>query len=225
MTKSKARLRRFLSIAPAALLLLGGLATAASASGGGGGGGGGGGTVTPSLRSVTLAPATVVGGGGATGTATFATAASQGAVVELSSSNPAVVGVQSEAVVRPGNSSTAFAVTTSPVSVATTVTITATAFVGLTSLSVTLTVTPGTPPPADTVRVTSASWNAGHLKIQATSTNPNAILSVFSGDGTSFMFELTNNGGGRYSDERGWVFNPLPVMVKSNFGGFAVSGS
>jgi hypothetical protein len=32
------------------------------------------------------------------------------------------------------------------------------------------------------------------------------------------MFTLTNNGGGRYSDQRGWVTNPQRITVRSTFG-------
>jgi hypothetical protein len=35
------------------------------------------------------------------------------------------------------------------------------------------------------------------------------------------MFTLTNKGGGRYADQRGFVFNPLQISVRSNFGGSA----
>ena len=58
------------------------------------------------------------------------------------------------------------------------------------------------------------------LTIEATSTNPNAILSVFGRSG-NFMFTLTNNGGGRFSDQRGFVFSPEFITVRSNFGGSA----
>jgi hypothetical protein len=32
------------------------------------------------------------------------------------------------------------------------------------------------------------------------------------------MFNLTNQGGGRYSDQRGFVTNPERIIVRSNFG-------
>jgi hypothetical protein len=38
---------------------------------------------------------------------------------------------------------------------------------------------------------------------------------------TSLMFTMSNRGGGRYFDQRGWVDNPQFVTVKSNFGGSA----
>jgi hypothetical protein len=59
------------------------------------------------------------------------------------------------------------------------------------------------------------------LTIEATSTNPTAILSVYIGGG--FAFELTNRGGGRYTDQRGFVTNPLQVTVRSSFGGSATA--
>jgi hypothetical protein len=35
------------------------------------------------------------------------------------------------------------------------------------------------------------------------------------------MFELTNNGGGKYSDQRGFITNPKQIEVRSNLGGSA----
>jgi len=86
----------------------------------------------------------------------------------------------------------------------------------------TVTVTPGAPAPADRVAIRNATWDAGLLTIQATSTNPKAILSVYSSSG-AFMFTLTNQGGGRYFDQRGWVTNPKVTTVRSNLGGSATA--
>jgi hypothetical protein len=84
----------------------------------------------------------------------------------------------------------------------------------------TLTVSPGAAPAPDRVAIKTARWKSGLLTIEATSTNPNAILSVFS-SAENFMFTLTNKGGGRYFDQRGFVDNPLRITVRSNFGGSA----
>ena len=84
----------------------------------------------------------------------------------------------------------------------------------------TITVKPGTPPAADIVRITKATWKTGLLTIEATSTNPNAILSVYSSAG-NFMFDLTNKGGGRYADQRGFITTRVQIAVRSNFGGSA----
>lgn len=173
----------------------------------------------PTLSSVSFAPANVAGGGSSTGTVTF-NAATDGAVVSLSSSNPAVASVPAEVVVNGGQSSGAFPVTTTSVISDTLVTVTATAF-GVTRTS-TLTVSAAaSPPAADTVAIQRAEWAAGLLRIEATSTNPNAILSVYLTASDSFMFTLTNLEGGRYSAQRPWVFSPESITVKSNFGGSA----
>jgi hypothetical protein len=172
----------------------------------------------PSLTSVSFVPTSIVGGQNATGTVRFTAAMTQGAVVQLSSSNPAVAQVPQETVVSANQSSGAFNLATTAVTSPTTVTITA-AWFSITRTT-TVTVAPGTPPPADTVRITKASWKARLLTIEATSTNVNAILSVYSSAG-SFLFTLTNNGNGRFSDQRGFVTNPVDISVRSNFGGSA----
>ena len=74
------------------------------------------------------------------------------------------------------------------------------------------------------MKITKATWKKGLLTIEATSTNPNAILSVYTRSG-GLMFTLTNNGGGRYSDQRGWITNPEQVTVRSNFGGSATAST
>jgi hypothetical protein len=37
------------------------------------------------------------------------------------------------------------------------------------------------------------------------------------------MFTLTNQGGGRFFDQRGFVSNPEVITVRSNFGGSATA--
>lgn len=176
----------------------------------------------PTLTSVSFVPATVTGGSAATGTVRFS-ATTDGRVVQLSSANPARVQVPSEVVVDGGQSTGAFPVTTTgPVTASTPVVITARWF-GVTRTA-TMTVIPGAPAPPDVVKIKTASWKAGLLKIEATSTNSNAILSVFTRSG-GFMFTLTNKGGGRYSDQRGWVTNPEQITVRSNFGGSATAST
>jgi hypothetical protein len=69
----------------------------------------------PSLSSVSVTPSSLTGGSPATGTVAF-NGVTNGATVQLSSSNPAVVQVPAETVVNGG----AFAVTTSAVSTSTT---------------------------------------------------------------------------------------------------------
>jgi hypothetical protein len=169
-----------------------------------------------SLSSVSVVPTSVTGGSASTGTVRF-TAVTDGAGVQLASSNPAVARVPADVVVNGGASSAAFAVATSAVSTTTNVTITASWFA--VTRTTTITVRPGAPAANDRVTIKKATWKAGLLTIEATSTNPNAILSVYGTGG--FMFTLTSNGGGRYSDKRGFIFNPQQITVRSNFGGSA----
>ena len=174
----------------------------------------------PTLSSVSFVPTSIVAGQNATGTVRFTGPMTDGAVVQLSSSNPAVAQVPQETVVSANQSTGTFNLATSAVSAPTSVTITA-KWINVTKTT-TITVAPGAPPAADVVRITKAEWKAGLLTIEATSSNPNAILSVYSSAG-NFMFDLTNKGGGRYADQRGFVFNPLQITVRSNFGGSATA--
>jgi hypothetical protein len=172
----------------------------------------------PSLAALSFAPSSLTGGSASTGTVRFSAAMSNGAVVQLSSAKPAVVQVPTEVVVDAGKSTGAFPITTSPVSATTTAVVTARWF-GVTRTA-TMTVTPGAPAAADKVAIKSARWSKGLLQIEATSTNPNAILNVHSRSG-GYMATMNNNGGGRYSLNRPWVDNPQFVSVRSNFGGSA----
>jgi hypothetical protein len=176
-----------------------------------------------SLKSVTLNPTSVTAGSNSTGTFSFTTPMRDGAVVFLTSSNPAVAQVPTEGGVSANTSSGTFNVSTSAVTTQTTVTITATWF-GMTK-STTLTVKPGAPPAADKVAIKSARCqakvNGCLLQIEATSSNPNAILSVYNGDGGGFLFTMTNNGGGKYSITQPTISPPARIIVKSNFGGSA----
>jgi len=174
----------------------------------------------PSLSTISFVPTSIVGGQNATGTVRFTAAMTQGAVVQLASSNPAIARVPQETVVSANTATSTFNLATSAVSIATPVTITATWF-GVTRTT-TITVAPGQPPAKDVVRITKATWKKGLLTIEATSTNPNAILTVFSASGSP-LFDLTNKGGGRYADQRGFVFNPVNITVRSNFGGSAAA--
>jgi hypothetical protein len=171
------------------------------------------------LTSVSFIPSSIVAGQNATGTAKFSGPMPDGAVVQLTSSNPAVAQVPQETVVSANTSSAIFNLSTSStVTTPTLVTITA-KWINVTKTT-TITVAPGTAPARDVVRITKASWKRGLLTIEATGSNPNAILSVYSSSG-NFMFDLTNKGGGRYADQRGFIFNPIQISVRSNFGGSA----
>lgn len=99
-------------------------------------------TVTPyvAIASVSLSPATVVGGTPSTGTVTLSQAApSAGIIVNLSSSNGSVASVPASITVASGNTTATFSITTYPVSGSTAVTITT---LSGNSLAASLTVNP-----------------------------------------------------------------------------------
>src|SRR5262249_24874440 len=76
----------------------------------------------PTVSSLALSPSSVVGGNTTLGTVTLSTAVpSQGAVVNLTSSNPVVAAVPSSVNVAGGANSASFTVSTSPVASATAV--------------------------------------------------------------------------------------------------------
>ena len=56
------------------------------------------------------------------------------------------------------------------------------------------------------------------LEVEATSTNFNAVLTVYSETGAA-LFQLNNNGGGKYSGSNGFITRPNRIEVRSNFGG------
>jgi hypothetical protein len=72
------------------------------------------------------------------------------------------------------------------------------------------------------VAITEARWKARLLTIEATSTNPNAVLSVYTQSG-GYMFTLTNRAAGATSTSAGWVTNPQVMTVSSNLGGSATA--
>ncbi len=181
----------------------------------------------PTLKAISVVPASITAGSNGTGTVSFTGPMNDGAVVNLTSSNPAVVQVPQQMVVNQFTASGTFQVSTAAVSQRATVSLTATWFGKTATTSVV--VAPGTPPAADRVAIKKAQWKPGPgpngtLTIEATSTNPNAILSVFTSTG-SFMFDLTNNGGGRFSDQRLFRQNPIRIEVRSNFGGSAAANT
>lgn len=178
----------------------------------------------PVLQSLEFFPSSIEGGAPATGRITF-DRVTDGAVVTLTSSDPNVLVVPTEAVVSGQQQSGDYAITTNTVAAPVTITLSASAFGGETSMVGTVTVVPPTGPfVPDVVTLKSMTWRRGHLKIAASSTNPNAILSAWLTNSDSFMFNLSNDGRGRYSAERAWNFDPEFITIKSNFLG-SVDGS
>jgi hypothetical protein len=176
----------------------------------------------PTLSAVSVTPTSTTGGSGVTGTVSFTGPMNDATGVQLTSSNPAVASVPSEVVVIRGAASSTFAVTTQSVTAQTSVTITATWF-GITR-STTLTLNPGAPTGVDTVRILKARCKPQPpgclLEVEATSTNFNAVLTVYSESGAA-LFQLNNEGGGKYRGSKGFITRPNRIEVRSNFGGSA----
>ena len=142
----------------------------------------------PMLSTMDTNPSTVVGGNGSSGTVVLSVGALEGgALISLSSSNPAVARVPAQTTA-PANSFTAvFAIATSPVAASTTVTITA-AYNG-TTRTATLTVTPSAPePPSATLQgvsltpasVAGGSNAQGTVTLSSGAPQPGGVVSLSS---------------------------------------------
>lgn len=195
--------------------------------GGGGGGGGGVPTAETDLVSVSVTPDPLPGGHPASGILTLSGLQGNGGGSTLTSSDPTVLTVPSELFALATQSVGWFDVVTAPVAAPTPVTITATQLGTGIVRSVVVHVVPATAPPvADVVQVQTARFQfvggrGGNIEVNATSSNPNAILSVVFLPGNFVGFTLTNNGGGRFSAARPTTSSSVPpqIYVQSNFGG------
>ena len=175
-----------------------------------------------SLSTLTVNPASVVGGNSSQGTVTLTGAAPTGGAVVTLSDNSAAATVPASVTVLAGATSATFTVTTSTVTSSTPVTITGT--FGSVSRSATLTVTAQPPPPpptADTVAIQRAEYSSGRLRVEATSTSSSATLTVFVTSTNVRIGVLQNDGGGRYRGEFNLSSNPQNITVRSSLGGSA----
>src|SRR5207253_3613945 len=135
------------------------------------------------------------------------------------SSNDAAATVPESVTVAAGTTSATFIVTTNVVTAATQIVISA-SYGGLTRTA-TLNLSP--PPSAkDTVAIQRAEYAAfsKQLRVQATSTDSNATLQVFTSTG-KLLGTLTPDGGGRYSGTFISTSAPSSITVKSILGGSA----
>ncbi|HEY0520771.1 MAG TPA: SBBP repeat-containing protein [Ilumatobacteraceae bacterium] len=125
------------------------------------------------LSTIDLNPSTVVGGNASSGTVVMDSSATDGAVVSLSSSNPAVASVPATTTVAPNGFTGTFTISTSAVTTTTTVTITAT-YNGA-SRAGTLTVTPAgsTTTTLQSVMISPSSVTGGN--------NTSGVVSLSSG--------------------------------------------
>lgn len=177
-----------------------------------------------SVASLSVSPASVVGGGTATGTLRLnGVAPAGGALVTLASDNPAV-SVPSSVVVQEGQGSATFVVNSRAVTTSVTVTLAAQYNGAVPSTATTgLTVTPVPATAADTVAIQKAEYNASkrQLSVQASSSNAAARLTVSLTANGSVIGVLTSKGGGRYEGTFNVAANPQNITVSSNFNGSA----
>ncbi|HVG18607.1 MAG TPA: hypothetical protein VNI02_06105, partial [Blastocatellia bacterium] len=183
-------------------------------------------TVSPAAANVTLSslglsPTSLTGGNSSQGTVTLTGAAPAGGViVTLASSNTSVANVPASVTVPAGSGNATFSVTTGSVTSSTIITISAAQ--GSITRTATLTVAP--PAPAtDMVAIQRAEYSAGSrlLRVEATSTNSSATLTVYVASTDQRIGTLQNDGGGRYRGDLSWPSNPQNIRVRSSLGGSA----
>lgn len=176
-------------------------------------------TVVPpyALSGLTVSPASQFGGSVAQGTVTLTGPADSNATVSLTSSNPAAASVPATVQVPAGATSASFSITTQPVTTDTPVVVTA-ALGGVTFDS-TITVLRA----LDRVQLTRAQYTvkSAELRIEATTTNPQASLSVWNATTGAFIGNLSPGGGGKYTGSFTLSPTVLRATVMSSLGGLA----
>jgi len=179
------------------------------------------------INSYTLNPYTTIGPGVATtGTITLNQPAPAGGVtVALSASNSQPVGFPSSVTVPQGQTSASFSVKGSSVSGTVLTTLIATYTGPLAPLGPVSASTGVTVSPTDTLHVTSATWSKSTqtLAVSATSTNPQAIITVLNANGNAPLGAMTNAGNGIFNFQT-TVATISSVNIKSNLGGSTGQG-
>src|SRR3989441_1086969 len=177
-------------------------------------------TVTPpppSVSSVSLNPASVIGGTASTGTVTLSAAApAGGAAVALSSSNPAIATVPASVTVPAGATSATFTASTVT---CTSGSVTISGTYGGATRSAELTVMAA----QDSITIQAADYfaNKRELRVAAKSTSSTATLQVYVTSTTELIGTLRNPGDGRYRRQFTWPANPQNITVRSSLCGSA----
>ena len=175
-------------------------------------------TPPPTLSSVSLSPTSVTAGGISTGTVTLNMAApANGAIVALSSSNPAIATVPASVTVAAGASNATFAVSTGACTSGS-VTILGT-YGGITQ-SAGLSVTTAA---SDTVTIQQADYFASkrQLRVGAKGSGSAATFQVYVTSTGALIGALQNLGDGRYTGQFRWPVNPQSITVRSSLCGWA----
>jgi hypothetical protein len=173
-----------------------------------------------SLSSVSVNPGRQFGGFTTNGTVTLTGPADSNAMIFLSTSNAALASVPVSVTIAPGGTSANFPITLQPVATDTAVSISA-SLAGV-SQTAGFTVLHA----LDTVQITKAedTVRSFQLKVEATSTNTTASLTVWNAGTGALVGTLTSAGGGKYTGT--FTVSPavLSLSVKSSLGGIATGG-
>lgn len=167
------------------------------------------------LSGLTVSPAGQFGGFTAQGTVVLSGPADSSANVSLSSSNGALVSLPASVTVPAGANSVSFPINLQPVAADTPVSISASMGGVMQTAAVTIL------HPLDSVRITRAedAIRSFQLKVEATSTNAAASLTVWNAGTGALIGSLTPAGGGKYTGA--FTVSPavLSITVKSSLGG------
>jgi hypothetical protein len=175
---------------------------------------------TVALSSISLNPVSVIAGSTSKVTVTLTERApAGGAVVTLSSSNTSVATIPASVTVAAGGVSSSVMIATNSSAASASVVISA-SYGGVTRTA-DLTVSPQAA--TDTVLISRADYTASRreLRVQASSTNRNAVLKVYTVDTNDLIGTLSPRGQGRYDGQFNWPANPQNVRVRSSLGGSA----
>jgi hypothetical protein len=183
-------------------------------------------TVAPPLYLSTLSvnPASIVGGGTAVGTVALSGAAPAGGALVTLAADSAVATVPQSVLVPAGQTGATFSVRTGATTSPVTVTLTATygSSLGTTTATAKLAVT-APAAQTDTVAIQKAEYNSSkrELSVQATSTSSTATLRVLVTSTGALLGTLSNRGGGRYESTFSVTTNPQNITVSSSLNGKA----
>ncbi len=182
-------------------------------------------TVNPSLQivSFTLSSPQIGAGSNATGTITINEVAPKGGIaIALTSSDTKTVKPPSTLTIAAGASSGSFTFTGSGTA---TVTLTA-SYSGALALAPTTATAQVSVVGQDTVKITGATWSTStqQLNVSATSTNPQAVLTVTLASNGQNLGTMTSQGTGTFTLQTAVATKPSSVNVKSNLGGSTGQG-
>jgi hypothetical protein len=182
-------------------------------------------TVNPSLQitGFTLSPATIGNGSSATATVTINEVAPKGGIpIAITSSNTKSVNPPNTLTIPAGATSGSFTFSGSGTSTVT-LTVTYSGSLAVQPSSATAVVSVVS---QDTIHVTSATWSTSthQLNVTATSTNPNAILTVTLASNGQNLGTMKSEGNGTFTLQTQFPTQPGNINVKSSLGGSTGQG-